>query len=131
MSRSNLLRGIGIHTVVVVPSHYCGGVLQRRPASFSFSISLRVSWRLVPVVDRQWISSSNVACRGNLISRWNNRDLRHSCSDSSHSERLGDRFLSKCRLGFVIERLALAKPIRPLNLFICCRVAGGCNQWLG
>jgi hypothetical protein len=52
MSRSNLLRGIGIHIVVVVPSHHHDGVLQRRPASSSFSISLHVARRLVPVVDR-------------------------------------------------------------------------------
>ena len=131
MSRSILLRGTCIHTVVVVPCHYCGGVLQRRPASSFLSISLLVSRRLISVVDRRWISSSNVACRGNLRSRWDNGDLRHSHSDSSYSERLGDRFLSKCRLGFVVERLALAKPVGPLNLFIWRRVTGGCNQRLG
>jgi hypothetical protein len=67
MSRSILLRGIGTYTVVVVLSHHCGGVLQRRPAfssSSSFSISPRGTRRLVPVVDRRWISSSSIACRG-------------------------------------------------------------------
>jgi hypothetical protein len=99
MSRSILLRGICTHTVVVVPSHHCGDVLQRRPTSSYFLISPRVARRLVPIVDRWWISFSSVACRGNLRPRWDDGDLRHSHSDSSHSERLGDRFLSRCRLG--------------------------------
>jgi hypothetical protein len=94
MSRSILLRGIGVHTFIVVHhSNHHGGDLQRRPASSTFSTSLRVVRRLVLIIDRRWISSSICTYRGSSDPdpvREFTRIEAMSHYSSSHSERLGD-----------------------------------------
>jgi hypothetical protein len=96
MSRSNLLKGICRHIIIVVVyGHGCNGgdVLHRRLASSVASTSLRVLSRMrlgIPVTDRWWISSSSGACRWRLGSRarWDNHGARRHGSQLFQSLRI-------------------------------------------
>jgi hypothetical protein len=92
MNRSNLLRGVGLHTFIVV--HRVsdgGGVWHRRPASSSLRVSAS---RLLLVAVRQWIVFFSGTCRGgsDLVPVGEITEAIY-CSSSSHSERLCDEDL--------------------------------------
>jgi hypothetical protein len=124
MIRSNLLRGVGRHTFIVVVHGGSdgGGVWHHRPTS-STSTSLRVMARLrfaiagrhVDVLLQRYLQTeARILCLLGVITGFDAIDH----SSSRHYARLGDGDLCGCRLGFVIEQLALAKSTSPLNLFI-------------